>query len=140
MLGVWTTEQVRAAEDRLLARTPDGALMRKAAFGLAVEAASMLRELTGGTAGRRVTLLVGAGNNGGDALWAGAFLRRRAVAVTEVLLNPDRAHPEGLAAFRKAGGRVVAEDSDHTRLARLEARIAPYRHVGIALTSRRSSR
>ena len=112
MLGVWTTEQVRAAEDRLLARTPDGALMRKAAFGLAVEAASMLRELTGGTAGRRVTLLVGAGNNGGDALWAGVFLRRRAVAVTAVLLNPDRAPAAGLAAFRTAGGRVAAALGD----------------------------
>ncbi|HEX6357733.1 NAD(P)H-hydrate dehydratase [Actinophytocola sp.] len=112
MLGVWTTEQVRAAEDRLLARTPEGALMRKAAFGLAVTAAAMLRELTGGTAGRRVTLLVGAGNNGGDALWAGAFLRRRSVAVTAVLLSPDRAHPEGLAAFRKAGGRVSSSLDD----------------------------
>ena len=112
MLGVWTTEQIRAAEDRLLARTPDGALMRKAAFGLAVEAASMLRVLTGGTAGRRVTLLVGAGNNGGDALWAGVFLRRRAVAVTAVLLAPDRAHAEGLAAFRKAGGRISASLGD----------------------------
>jgi len=107
VLGVWTTEQVRAAEDRLLARTPEGALMRKAAFGLATVAAEMLRELTGGTAGRRVTLLVGAGNNGGDALWAGAFLRRRSVAVTAVLLNPDRAHAAGLAALREAGGKVI---------------------------------
>jgi ADP-dependent NAD(P)H-hydrate dehydratase / NAD(P)H-hydrate epimerase len=106
VLGVWTTEQIKAAEDRLLARTPDGALMRKAAFGVATTALSMLRELTGGTAGRRVTLLVGAGNNGGDALWAGAFLRRRSVAVTAVLLAPDRAHAEGLAALRRAGGRV----------------------------------
>ena len=112
MLGVWTTEQVRAAEDRLLARTPEGALMRKAAFGVATTAASMLRDLTGGTAGRRVTLLVGAGNNGGDALWAGAFLRRRSVAVTAVLLAPDRAHAAGLAAFRKAGGRVSDELGD----------------------------
>jgi hydroxyethylthiazole kinase-like uncharacterized protein yjeF len=112
LLGVWTTGQVRAAEDRLLARVPDGALMRKAAFGTAVVAASMLRDLTGGTAGRRVTLLVGAGNNGGDALWAGVFLRRRAVAVTAVLLSPDRAHPEGLAAFREAGGRVSEDLGD----------------------------
>lgn len=112
MRGVWTTEQVRAAEDRLLARTPEGALMRKAAFGVATTAASMLRDLTGGTAGRRVTLLVGAGNNGGDALWAGAFLRRRSVAVTAVLLAPDRAHAAGLAAFRKAGGRVSDELGD----------------------------
>jgi hydroxyethylthiazole kinase-like uncharacterized protein yjeF len=106
VLGVWTTDQVRAAEDRLLARTPDGALMRKAAFGLSVAVAEVLRELTGGVVGRRVTLLVGAGNNGGDALWAGAFLRRRSVRVTAVLLDGDRAHSEGLAALRKAGGRV----------------------------------
>ncbi len=112
MRGVWTTEQVRAAEDRLLARTPEGALMRRAAFGVATVAASMLRDLTGGTAGRRVTLLVGAGNNGGDALWAGYFLRRRSVAVTAVLLAPDRAHRAGLAAFRKAGGRISAELGD----------------------------
>jgi hydroxyethylthiazole kinase-like uncharacterized protein yjeF len=109
VLGVWTTERVKAAEDRLLARTPDGALMRKAAFGVATAAAGMLREHTGGTAGRRVTLLVGAGGNGGDALWAGAFLRRRSVAVTAVLLAPDRAHPAGLAALRKAGGRITTD-------------------------------
>jgi ADP-dependent NAD(P)H-hydrate dehydratase / NAD(P)H-hydrate epimerase len=106
VFGVWTTDQIRAAEDRLLARTADGALMRRAAYGLATTVLSQLRERTGGTAGRRVTLLVGAGNNGGDALWAGAFLRRRAVAVTAVLLNPDRAHAAGLAALRKAGGRI----------------------------------
>lgn len=106
MFGVWTTEQVKAAEDRLLARTPPGALMRKAAYGVAGTALAMLAEHTGGAAGRHVALLVGAGNNGGDALWAGAFLRRRGVGVTAVLLSPDKAHAEGLAALRRAGGRV----------------------------------
>jgi hydroxyethylthiazole kinase-like uncharacterized protein yjeF len=111
VLGIWTTEQVKAAEDRLLARTPEGALMRRAAFGVAGVAASMLRERTGGVAGRRVVLLVGAGNNGGDALWAGHFLRRRSVAVTALLLAPDKAHPEGLAALRRSGGRILAVES-----------------------------
>ena len=111
MLGVWTTEQVRAAEDQLLARTPDGALMRRAAFGVATRAAELLRSLTGGTAGRRVVLLVGAGNNGGDALWAGHFLRRRAVAVTALLLAPGKAHEAGLAALRRAGGRALTAES-----------------------------
>lgn len=106
MYGVWTTEQVKAAEDVLLARTPDGALMRRAAYGIATRALAMLRERTGGVAGRRVVLLVGAGNNGGDALWAGYFLRRRGVGVSAVLLAPDRAHPAGLAAFRRAGGGI----------------------------------
>src|SRR5262245_35653383 len=81
--------------------------MRIAAFGVATSVIGLLRESAGGVAGRRVTLLVGAGNNGGDALWAGAFLRRRSVAVTAVLLSPERTHAEGLAALRRAGGRVV---------------------------------
>ena len=106
--GAWCVERIRAAEDAVLARTREGALMQRAAFGLAAVAARMLRERTGGVAGRRVGLLVGAGDNGGDALWAGAFLRRRGVAVTAVLLAPDRAHPAGLAALRRAGGRTAA--------------------------------
>src|SRR5262249_55168597 len=36
-------------------------------------------------------------------------LRRRGVAVTAVLLAPDRAHPQGLAALRQAGGRIADE-------------------------------
>jgi hydroxyethylthiazole kinase-like uncharacterized protein yjeF len=99
--------RVRAAEDALLARVPVGTLMRRAAFGLATRTAGMLAERTGGVAGRHVGLLVGAGNNGGDALWAGAFLRRRGVAVTAVLLSSDRTHPQGLAALRRAGGRIA---------------------------------
>jgi hydroxyethylthiazole kinase-like uncharacterized protein yjeF len=111
MYGIWTTDHIRKAEDRLLVRTPDGALMRRAAFGIAVQAAAMLAERPGRVVGSRVVLLVGAGNNGGDALWAGAFLRRRSVAVTAVLLAPDRAHPAGLAALRKAGGRITTDGS-----------------------------
>jgi hydroxyethylthiazole kinase-like uncharacterized protein yjeF len=108
--GIWTTGRIRAAEERLLTRTPEGALMRKAAFGVAVAAAEMLDEHTGGVSGRRVALLVGAGNNGGDALWAGAFLRKRGVGVVAVLLKPDRAHPAGLPALRRSGGRTVSVD------------------------------
>lgn len=108
MQGIWTTERIRAAEDRLLAVTPDGELMRRAAFGLSVHAAEMLADHTGSVSGRRVTLLVGSGNNGGDALWAGAFLRRRNVAVSAILLKPDRAHGPGLAVLKRSGGRVVS--------------------------------
>ena len=54
----------------------------------------------------RVTALVGAGNNGGDALFAAALRSpRRGARATAVLLDPDRAHPAGLAALRRAGGR-----------------------------------
>ncbi|GHF88291.1 hydroxyethylthiazole kinase-like uncharacterized protein yjeF [Amycolatopsis bartoniae] len=110
MQGIWSTDQIREAEERLLAKTPEGALMQRAAFGVAVQAADMLRAHTGRVAATQVTLLVGAGNNGGDALWAGKFLRRQGVAVTAVLLNPEKAHAAGLAALRRAGGRAVTLD------------------------------
>jgi len=112
--GIWTTEHIRTAEERLLAATPEGALMHRAAFGVATHAAEMLRAHAGRVCGTRVALLVGAGNNGGDALWAGSFLRKRGVGVTAVLVKPDKAHPAGLAALRKAGGRTVGiEDAAH---------------------------
>jgi len=93
----------------VLARTPEGTLMRRAARGLAQVALAELRRRTGGVAGRRVVVLAGAGNNGGDGLWAGYELRRRGVAVTAVLLSPDRAHPAGLAALRRQRGRIVTD-------------------------------
>jgi len=108
MHGIWTTERIRAAEERLLARVPDGALMRRAAFGLSVRAAEILADHAGSVSGRRAVLLVGAGNNGGDALWAGAFLRRRGVGVAAILLAPERAHAGGLAALRRTGGRILS--------------------------------
>ncbi|MBF6465034.1 NAD(P)H-hydrate dehydratase [Nocardia beijingensis] len=113
--GYFTVDEVRAAEAELFTRVPDGVPMRRAAHGLATVVAGELRQRTGGVAGRAVTLLVGSGDNGGDALWAGAQLRRRGVAVTAVLLDPRRAHAEGLAALRRAGGRV-AEDVGHPDL------------------------
>ncbi|GLZ42068.1 NAD(P)H-hydrate epimerase [Actinokineospora sp. NBRC 105648] len=117
MRAAWTTGRVRDAEDLVLAKTAPGALMRRAAHGVALHAARLLDSRTGGVAGRRVVLLVGAGNNGGDALWAGAFLRRRSVGVTAVLLAPERAHAEGLAALKRAGGRVgTVEDVDFADL------------------------
>ncbi|UGT60053.1 NAD(P)H-hydrate dehydratase [Nocardia asteroides] len=105
--GYYTADQVRAAEAELFTRVADGVPMRRAAHGLATVVARELAERTGGVAGRRVALLVGSGDNGGDALWAGAALRRRGVAVTALLLQPKRAHAAGLAALRRAGGRVL---------------------------------
>ncbi|MQY35333.1 Bifunctional NAD(P)H-hydrate repair enzyme Nnr [Streptomyces sp. RB17] len=100
-------ETVRAAERALMARLPEGALMQRAAAGLAAASA----ELLGRVYGSRVVLLVGSGDNGGDALYAGARLARRGAGVTAVLLTPERAHPGGLAALRRAGGAVAAADS-----------------------------
>ena len=116
MRHYYSVDAIRDAEAPLLASLPDGALMRRAAFGLATE---IIRELTvraGGVAGRRVCAVVGSGDNGGDALWAATFLRRRGAAADAVLLNPDRTHRKGLAAFRKAGGRIVESVSAATDL------------------------
>jgi len=104
---VWTTEQIRAAEQRLMAISVEGSLMRKAAFGVAQSAIRMLSERANKVSGCHAVLLVGSGDNGGDALWSGFFLRKRGVGVTAVVLNPDRVHAQGLAALKQSGGRVV---------------------------------
>ncbi len=103
----YSADEIREAEAPLLASLPDGVLMRRAAGGLATAIARELLVNTGGVAGRSVCAVVGSGDNGGDALWAVTFLRRRGVAASAVLLNPERTHKKALAAFRKAAGRVV---------------------------------
>jgi len=101
MRSAHTVDQVRKAEAELMAGLPDGTLMSRAAAGLACA----VIEFLGSAYGRRVRLLVGSGDNGGDALYAGALLARRGVAVDAVLLGATP-HEAGLAAFRAAGGRV----------------------------------
>ncbi|REK89716.1 NAD(P)H-hydrate dehydratase [Streptomyces inhibens] len=105
MRTAYSVETVRAAERELMARLPEGALMQRAAAGLAVACG----ELLGRVYGTRVVLLVGSGDNGGDALYAGARLARRGAGVAVVLLSPERAHQGGLAALRAAGGRVSGD-------------------------------
>lgn len=104
MRTAYSVENVRAAERELMARLPEGALMQRAAAGLATACAGLLGRRVYGA---RVVLLVGSGDNGGDALFAGARLARRGAGVTAVLLAPERAHEGGLAALRAAGGRAV---------------------------------
>ncbi|HET6154693.1 MAG TPA: NAD(P)H-hydrate epimerase [Marmoricola sp.] len=101
-----TVEQVRAAEGQALAVLPEGALMQRAAAGLAVA----ISDLLGGCYGRRVLLLVGSGDNGGDALYAGAMLARRGARV-EALLLSEQVHRAGLAALRSQHGQVVTAPS-----------------------------
>jgi hydroxyethylthiazole kinase-like uncharacterized protein yjeF len=111
MRRAYTVETIRAAEAELMARLPAGALMQRAAAGLATVAAQVLRR-SGGVYGARVLLLVGVGDNGGDALFAGALLARRGVRVDAALADPARAHGGGLAEFRRAGGRVRGPEAD----------------------------
>jgi len=115
MRHYYSADAIREAEAPLLASLPDGALMKRAAYGLANAIIGELTARTGGVAGRRVCAVVGSGDNGGDALWATVFLRRRGVAADAILLKPEHTHQKGLAAFRDAGGRIVkivAESTD----------------------------
>ena len=121
---------VRAAEAALMAAVPEGELMQRAATGLMRTCAGMLRSERGGVYGSRVCLLVGAGNNGGDALFAGALLQRRGAQVTAVLLS-DAAHPRGLLALRRAGGAVVPSSDDRADAAVQDADVVVDGIVGI---------
>lgn len=107
MRAAYGVETVRTAERELMARLPEGALMQRAAAGLAAVCAGLLRRVYGA----RVVLLVGSGDNGGDALYAGARLARRGAGVVAVLLDAERAHEGGLAALRRAGGSVASAAS-----------------------------
>lgn len=106
MLRAHDVDDVRAAESALMARLPDGELMRRAARGLA-------EALDHVPPGELLLVLVGPGDNGGDALFAATHLLDRGVRVDLCLLDPDRVHAEGLAAARDAGARVVDQPDGH---------------------------
>jgi hydroxyethylthiazole kinase-like uncharacterized protein yjeF len=106
MQPVHTVEEVRAAEESVLARTGEDELMLTASTGLARTCAEVLALHRGGVYGARVVVLAGTGNNGGDALHAGAALARRGAQVV-VVPTGSRMHEGGLRALRRAGGRVV---------------------------------
>jgi hydroxyethylthiazole kinase-like uncharacterized protein yjeF len=93
---------VRAAERALMATVPDGALMRRAAAGLAATCSRLLGQVYGA----RVVVLAGTGDNGGDALYAAARLARRGASVVAVRAG-SRLHESGALALRQAGGRVM---------------------------------
>jgi hydroxyethylthiazole kinase-like uncharacterized protein yjeF len=107
MRDAYSVSQVRAAEAKLFALVPDGALMQRAAAGLASVCAGILRDSTGGVYGARVVILAGTGDNGGDALYAGERLARRGASVTAVQAG-TRIHAGAARALTGAGGRVVA--------------------------------
>ena len=105
MRAAHTVEQVRAAERTLMARLPEGTLMQRAAAGLA---ASVI-DLLGGAYGRKVLVLAGSGDNGGDAAYAGALLARRGAyveLVTVALVAEGVPADVGRGVAGGAGGRL----------------------------------
>ena len=109
-MDAYGVESVRALEAAAIARLGDeDVLMQRAAAGLAAAVARELVGLRGRVYGTKVLVMVGPGNNGGDALFAGARLARRGVAVTAVRCLGEP-HARGLAALLAAGGRVIGID------------------------------
>jgi len=97
----YTAEQVRRAEaPHLAAGEP---LMARAAAGLAQAVRDVLDHRT------RVLLLVGSGNNGGDALFAGANLASHGCRVLFGEVG-SRTHSEGRAVAVAAGAQAVPVD------------------------------
>lgn len=113
---VFTVDEIRHAEQPLLdaEHRPDE-LMQSAAAGVATAARMMLRRTPVPSQQEWILLAVGAGGNGGDALYAGRDLLADGWRVEAVLLGRDRvtgeprAHTRALAAFTAAGGQVVED-------------------------------
>ncbi|WP_165065579.1 NAD(P)H-hydrate epimerase [Marisediminicola senii] len=131
MVDGYSAAQVREAEAPFLAAGEP--LMQRAAAGLAEEIGRLLDSgVPGRSAGAetesmpdslaaetvvsvapvagsapQVLLLVGTGNNGGDALFAGEALAAEGISVV-IVPTGGRMHEEGLAAALAAGARIEA--------------------------------
>lgn len=107
-------DQIRAAErPHLDAGEP---LMQRAADGLAAIVGDLLDDpaVRPGDGPGSVLLLVGSGDNGGDALFAGARLAADGRRVT-VLRVGSRVHAAGLAAALEAGARLLDDQTTAPR-------------------------
>jgi hydroxyethylthiazole kinase-like uncharacterized protein yjeF len=106
---------IRTAEAALMDQLDSGALMQRAAHGLAIELAAVLEgHCSAGVSGARIVALIGAGNNGGDALFACSELAKRGASVV-ALTMADRWHEVGAAALLAAGGRIDAACADSSQ-------------------------
>ncbi|HEY9291196.1 MAG TPA: NAD(P)H-hydrate epimerase [Microlunatus sp.] len=110
MLTAYPVHDIRRLEEAAIAAAPNRDLMQLAAGSVASVAAEELIRRRGLVYGARVLILVGGGNNGGDALFAGARLARRGARVIAVSVL-GRPHPAGLAALVAAGGRLVSRSN-----------------------------
>jgi hydroxyethylthiazole kinase-like uncharacterized protein yjeF len=116
MIAAFDVAAVLAAEQAHQHDLESGALMDRAATGLARAVIGLLQESRGRVRGAHIAIAVGGGNNGGDALFAGAKLAQRGVSVTAVCVATS-AHEAGVAALLRANGRVVQWDEAESDLA-----------------------
>lgn len=105
MKPVHDVPTIRAAEEALMAQMSEGALMQRAATGLATRTALLMRQTFGRISGLRLAVVAGSGNNGGDALFAASQLARRGVSV-DILPTSDTLHEQGLHAALGQGARI----------------------------------
>lgn len=119
---------IREAETRAFESVLPDVLMQRAAAGLATVVLRWFRERQGAYA-RRVLLVIGPGNNGGDALFAGVRLLARGVKV-DAWLAGDTVHEPGLVAFRAAGGACVRHERLRSLLARADLVVDGFAGIG----------
>jgi hydroxyethylthiazole kinase-like uncharacterized protein yjeF len=125
VIEAYAIADVRAAEEAAMAEVPEGELMARAARGLAAVVAARLEE----RGGLRVVGLVGAGNNGGDTLYALAHLAER--GFTAAAVHAATAHPGGLGAARTAGVALVPGGEDRWRSVMADADVVVDGILGI---------
>ena len=107
LYSAYDSDTVREMERPLL---DDGVpLMRMAASAAAHGTMTLLDDEDLAVEDARVALLVGAGDNGGDGLYAGAELANEGAHVTAIAVGRSL-HEEAFGAFVHAGGRVLVLD------------------------------
>ncbi|MDY5585287.1 MAG: NAD(P)H-hydrate epimerase, partial [Arcanobacterium sp.] len=107
MIRAFKIADVRAADATLLAAGER--LMERAAYGLANRVLRDLRKAGQRIPGSTVLALVGSGNNGGDALFAGGYLSRRGLQVVAII--SDDVHQSALDFAVRSGVRIFRNPS-----------------------------
>jgi len=107
---VMSVAQIRAAEARAMEHTPESVLMDRAAKGLAAACTGLLTRQGLEVPGAKIVVLAGTGNNGGDALLAGAHLARLGAVVTAIAVGAT-VHERGLETLQSAGASQCRADS-----------------------------
>ncbi|BAU94996.1 hypothetical protein N24_0734 [Corynebacterium suranareeae] len=115
MKPVFSVDQIRRAENTLLGLQADpDELMISAASAVADVALAMLDGPAPATSEEEsVLLLVGPGGNGGDALYAGAFLAEEGHHVDALLLGNGKVHQSALAYYESLGGHIIEDFPPH---------------------------
>ena len=131
MLPVLTAEDVRRQDAACEARGISTAtLMGNAGFAVARAA----RELLGGTYGRRVVVVCGKGNNAGDGLVAGRWLRAWAAHVSAVTLLGEDLRGAARDAMEAFPGRIRRPEELDRELDRADVIIDAIFGVGLSRT------